>query len=77
MLFLEYPPCTTCKKAKKWLDDNGVSSPGSAGVSLDGSCGASGSDGSAGVSGACGWFSPPAVGSSSGAGQAGYASTSQ
>ena len=25
MLFLEYPPCTTCKKAKKWLDDNGVS----------------------------------------------------
>ena len=20
MLFLEYPPCTTCKKAKKWLD---------------------------------------------------------
>ena len=25
MLFLEYPPCTTCKKAKKWLDDNGIS----------------------------------------------------
>ena len=24
MLFLEYPPCTTCKKAKKWLDDNAV-----------------------------------------------------
>ena len=24
MLFLEYPPCTTCKKAKKWLDDNVV-----------------------------------------------------
>jgi len=24
MLFLEYPPCTTCKKAKKWLDDNTV-----------------------------------------------------
>ena len=24
MLFLEYPPCTTCKKAKKWLEDNGV-----------------------------------------------------
>lgn len=24
MLFLEYPPCTTCKKAKKWLDDNGL-----------------------------------------------------
>ena len=23
-LFLEYPPCTTCKKAKKWLDDNAV-----------------------------------------------------
>ena len=21
MLFLEYPPCTTCKKAKKWLTD--------------------------------------------------------
>ena len=25
MLFLEYPPCTTCKKAKKWLDDSGIS----------------------------------------------------
>jgi arsenate reductase len=25
MLFLEYPPCTTCKKAKKWLDENGIS----------------------------------------------------
>ncbi|MGN1457332.1 MAG: Spx/MgsR family RNA polymerase-binding regulatory protein [Acutalibacteraceae bacterium] len=24
MLFVEYPKCTTCKKAKKWLDDNGV-----------------------------------------------------
>ena len=22
MLFLEYPPCTTCKKAKQWLMDN-------------------------------------------------------
>lgn len=21
MLFVEYPKCTTCKKAKKWLDD--------------------------------------------------------
>ena len=25
MLFLEYPPCTTCKKAKKWLDEHGIS----------------------------------------------------
>ena len=25
MLFLQYPPCSTCKKAKKWLDDNGIS----------------------------------------------------
>lgn len=24
MLFLYYPPCSTCKKAKKWLDDNGI-----------------------------------------------------
>ena len=24
MLFLEYPPCTTCKKAKKWLDAKGI-----------------------------------------------------
>lgn len=24
MLFIEYPKCTTCQKAKKWLDDNGV-----------------------------------------------------
>lgn len=22
MLFIEYPPCTTCKKAKKWLRDH-------------------------------------------------------
>lgn len=22
MLFVEYPKCTTCKRAKKWLDDN-------------------------------------------------------
>lgn len=22
MLFLEYPKCSTCKKAKKWLDEN-------------------------------------------------------
>ena len=25
MLFLEYPPCSTCKKAKAWLEANGVS----------------------------------------------------
>ena len=25
MLFLEYPPCSTCRKAKAWLDANGVS----------------------------------------------------
>lgn len=24
MLFLEYPPCSTCKKAKKWLDENSI-----------------------------------------------------
>ena len=24
VLFVEYPKCSTCKKAKKWLDDNGV-----------------------------------------------------
>lgn len=24
LLFLEYPKCTTCRKAKKWLDENGV-----------------------------------------------------
>ena len=24
MLFIEYPKCTTCKKAKKWLADNGI-----------------------------------------------------
>lgn len=23
MLFVEYPKCTTCQKAKKWLDENG------------------------------------------------------
>ena len=25
MLFLEYPPCSTCKKAKAWLDEHSVS----------------------------------------------------
>ncbi len=24
MLFLYYPPCSTCQKAKKWLDDHGL-----------------------------------------------------
>ena len=23
MLFLQYPPCSTCQKAKKWLDEHG------------------------------------------------------
>lgn len=25
MLFIQYPPCSTCKKAKVWLDDHGIS----------------------------------------------------
>ena len=25
MLFLQYPPCSTCQKAKKWLDSHGIS----------------------------------------------------
>ena len=25
ILFLQYPKCTTCKKAKKWLIEKGVS----------------------------------------------------
>ncbi|MGN0333081.1 MAG: Spx/MgsR family RNA polymerase-binding regulatory protein [Lachnospiraceae bacterium] len=24
LLFVEYPKCTTCKKAKKWLEEKGV-----------------------------------------------------
>lgn len=24
MLFMEYPPCSTCKKAKAWLDNHGI-----------------------------------------------------
>lgn len=24
MLFLEYPKCSTCQKAKKWLDENDI-----------------------------------------------------
>jgi len=24
MLFIEYPKCSTCQKAKKWLDENSV-----------------------------------------------------
>lgn len=24
MLFVEYPKCTTCKRAKKWLDDHNL-----------------------------------------------------
>ena len=25
ILFVEYPPCSTCQKAKKWLDGRGIS----------------------------------------------------
>ena len=25
MLFIEYPPCSTCQRAKKWLDARGIS----------------------------------------------------
>lgn len=25
ILFLQYPPCSTCQKSKKWLDSHGVS----------------------------------------------------
>lgn len=25
MLFVEYPKCTTCQKAKKWLDEHNIS----------------------------------------------------
>ena len=25
MLFLQYPPCSTCKKAKNWLDEHKIS----------------------------------------------------
>mgnify|MGYP004573414039 CR=1 FL=1 len=25
ILFLEYPKCSTCKKAKAWLEENGIS----------------------------------------------------
>ena len=24
MLFIQYPPCSTCKKAKAWLDEKGI-----------------------------------------------------
>lgn len=24
MLFLQYPPCSTCQKAKRWLDEQGL-----------------------------------------------------
>ena len=24
MLFIQYPPCTTCQKAKKWLDEKEI-----------------------------------------------------
>jgi arsenate reductase len=24
MLFLEYPPCSTCKNARKWLEDHNI-----------------------------------------------------
>jgi arsenate reductase len=25
ILFIQYPPCTTCQRAKKWLDEKGIS----------------------------------------------------
>lgn len=24
MVFIQYPPCSTCQKAKKWLDEKGI-----------------------------------------------------
>lgn len=24
ILFLQYPPCSTCKRARKWLDDHQI-----------------------------------------------------
>ena len=24
MFFIQYPPCSTCQKAKKWLDEKGI-----------------------------------------------------
>ena len=24
ILFIQYPPCTTCQRAKKWLDERGI-----------------------------------------------------
>ena len=24
MMFIQYPPCSTCQKAKKWLDEKGI-----------------------------------------------------
>lgn len=24
MLFIQYPPCSTCQKAKRWLDEKGI-----------------------------------------------------
>ena len=24
MLFVQYPPCSTCQKAKKWLEEHGI-----------------------------------------------------
>lgn len=24
IIFIQYPPCTTCQKAKKWLDEQGI-----------------------------------------------------
>ncbi len=28
MLFIQYPPCSTCQKAKKWLDEQGIAYTG-------------------------------------------------
>lgn len=25
MIFLQYPPCSTCQKVRKWLDEHGIS----------------------------------------------------
>ena len=32
VLFVEYPKCSTCKKAKAWLDEHGVEAPCSVGA---------------------------------------------
>lgn len=38
MLFIQYPKCSTCQKAKKWLDTHNITYTDRGGIKTDYNC---------------------------------------